>query len=164
MQRASKRTNVQIMDTVVSRDEVHALYHLCDCYVSLHRSEGFGFTPAEAMSAGKPVIATGYGGNVDFMTPDNSYIVKHKLIEIDRDHGPYRRGWIWADPDLDHAAQLMRRVYENREEARAIGRKAREDVRRLLRPRVVGDLIRRRLLRIAWLLGITVPDQWPSGN
>ncbi len=164
MQQAAKTANVRIIDAVVSRDEVHALYHLCDCYISLHRSEGFGLTLTEAMNAGKPVIATGYGGNVDFMTTENSYLVKYKLVEIDRDHGPYRKSWIWADPDLDHAAQLMRRVYENREEARAIGRKASEDVRHLLHPSAVGDLIRQRLLRISWLLGITVPDLSPSDD
>ncbi len=64
---------------------------------------------------------------------------------------------MWADPDLDHAAQLMRRVYENREEARAIGRKACEDIRRLLHPRVVGDMIKQRLLRNARLLGSPSP-------
>ncbi len=72
MQQAAKSANVRIMNEVVSRDEVHALYNLCDCYISLHRSEGFGLTPAEAMNAGKPVIATGYGGNVDFMTPEKA--------------------------------------------------------------------------------------------
>src|SRR5207245_6112526 len=52
-----------VTDEVLSRGQIGALYHLCDCYVSLHRSEGFGLTPAEAMAMGKPVIATGYGGN-----------------------------------------------------------------------------------------------------
>ena len=158
MQQAAKQTNVQMMERVLSREEVHALYRLCDCYVSLHRSEGFGLTLAEAMRSGKPVIGTAYGGNIDFMTPENSYPVKYKLIEIDRDHGPYKKGWAWADPELDHAAELMRHVYENREEAKAIGWKAREDILRLLHPRVVGDLMRQRLLTIASLRGITVPS------
>jgi len=120
--------------------------------------KGFGLTLAEAMRSGKPVIGTAYGGNSDFMTPENSYPVKYKLIEIDRDHGPYKKGWAWADPELDHAAELMRHVYENREEAKAIGWKAREDILRLLHPRVVGDLMRQRLLTIASLKGITVPS------
>jgi glycosyltransferase involved in cell wall biosynthesis len=136
---------------------VNTLYYLCDCYVSLHRSEGFGLTPAEAMCAGKPVIATAYGGNVDFMTSENSYLAKYKLIEIDRDYHPYLKGFVWADPDLDHAAELMRHVYENREEAKNIGRKAREDVLRLLHPRIVGDLIKQRLLT-ALLKGSATPN------
>lgn len=158
MREAAKQTNVKVTDTVLSRQEVNALYHLCDCYVSLHRSEGFGLTLAEAMRSAKPVIGTAYGGNTDFMTPENSYPVKYKLIEIDRDHGPYKKGSVWADPELDHATELMRHVYENREEARAIGCKAREDILRLLHPRVVGDSMKQRLLTIASLKEITVPS------
>ena len=52
-----------------------ALFARADCYVSLHRAEGFGLTLAEAMALGKPVIATGFSGNTDFMTPANSYLV-----------------------------------------------------------------------------------------
>ena len=61
----------------------------CDCYVSLHRSEGFGLTMAEAMYFGRPVIATGYSGNLDFMTEENSYLVPHTLVEIGPDANPY---------------------------------------------------------------------------
>jgi hypothetical protein len=49
---------------------------------------------------------------MDFTTSANSFLVKYKLVEIDRDYGPYRKGLVWADPDLDHAAQLKRHAYE----------------------------------------------------
>ena len=65
--------------------------HTCDCYVSLHRAEGFGLTIAEAMLCRKPVIATAYSGNMDFMTPANSYLVKHRLVELAHDDPPYQR-------------------------------------------------------------------------
>lgn len=156
MRDAAQGANVKIVNAPLSREKMNALYSLCDCYVSLHRSEGFGLTPAEAMCMAKPVIATAYGGNTDFMTSDNSYLVKYQLVEIDRDYGPYRRGWLWAEPDLDHAARLMRHVYENRREARSVGRKARQDIVRLLHPNIVGDLVKQRLLAIASLQGIAV--------
>lgn len=158
MCQAAKGASIKILDTVLTRDEIIAVYSLCDCYISLHRSEGFGLTLAEAMLAGKPTIGTAYGGNVDFMTLENSYLVNYALTEIDRDYAPYQKGWHWADPDLDHAAVLMRHVYENPEEARAIGRKAREDVIRQLHPQVVGDLIKQRLLTIASYREIAVPN------
>ncbi len=79
---AAAMPNVTIMSDVLPRDEIDALVQLCDCYVSLHRSEGFGLTMGEAMSHGKPVIATGYSGNMDFMTAANSLIVRHRLIEL----------------------------------------------------------------------------------
>src|SRR5206468_76075 len=137
--------------------EVNSLMNVADCYVSLHRSEGFGLTIVEAMSLGKPVIATGYSGNMDFMTPANSYPVKYKLIPIDKPYGPYTGGE-WADPDLDHAAELMDRAYKNRSEAKEIGRRAQAHVLRNLSPVASGALMRQRLLRLAGLGRIPAPE------
>jgi glycosyltransferase involved in cell wall biosynthesis len=146
--KACHGANIQIIDDVISRQDVNALMNAADCYVSLHRSEGFGLTMAETMSLGKPVIATGYSGNMEFMTPANSYPVKYKLVEIDQAYGPYSDGE-WAEPDVDHAAELMRFVFKNREEASAVGKRARADMRRLFSPIAVGERMRQRLLRIA---------------
>src|SRR5665811_1018703 len=77
---------------------------------SLHRSEGLGLTMAEAMAWGKPVIATGYSGNLDFMTEENSFLVPWTPAQIPVDADPYPAGGTWADPDLDAAARLMRSV------------------------------------------------------
>ena len=104
----------------------------CDCYVSLHRCEGFGLTMAEAMYFGKPCIATGYSGNLDFMTPFNSYPVGYRLVELERDWGPYEAGDHWAEPDVEHAAALMDEVYTRHAEAAARGSLAASDIRRLL--------------------------------
>ena len=73
---AAGRRDILIVDEYYSAEQKNALMGLCDCYVSLHRSEGLGLTMAEAMALGKPVIATGYSGNLDFMTPENSYLVE----------------------------------------------------------------------------------------
>jgi glycosyltransferase involved in cell wall biosynthesis len=147
--RAAQGANIKIMDAVLSRPDINRLADLSDCYVSLHRSEGFGLTMAEAMSLEKPVIATAYSGNIDFMTPANSFLVKYRLVELERDFPPYRKGCVWADPDLDHAAEQMCQVFENRELAKEIGRQAREDILKLLHPSVVGRLIKERFLRIS---------------
>jgi glycosyltransferase involved in cell wall biosynthesis len=104
---------------------------------------------AEAMSMGKPVIGTGYSGNTDFMTPANSYLVKYNMTEIKRDFEYYKKGYFWADPDLDHAAELMRFVYENQEAAKEVGRVARQDLMRNFRADVVGGVLKERLLRLA---------------
>jgi glycosyltransferase involved in cell wall biosynthesis len=157
LQEAAAGANVRILDHVMSRAEVDALLQLSDCYVSLHRSEGFGLTMAEAMSLGKPVIATAYSGNLDFMTLSNSFLVNHQLKTLDRDYGPYRRGWVWADPDLDHAAALMRAVYENQGAAQAVGRQAHQDILAQLHPRQVGRVMKDRLAHIAGLRNLPLP-------
>jgi glycosyltransferase involved in cell wall biosynthesis len=149
LRRASRGTQCKIIDAVLTHKEVLGLIGNCDCYASLHRSEGFGSTPAEAMSMGKPVIATGYSGNLDFMNPANSFLVKYRLVEIQEDHGPYRKGMQWAEPDVDHAAELMRFVYENRDIAAGIGKKASQDMLEYFSATTVGRLMRQRLLAIA---------------
>jgi len=154
---ACRGINVKIIDSVLSRDELNSLMNAADCYVSLHRSEGFGLTLMEAMSLAKPVIATGYSGNMDFMTPVNSYPVNYKLINIDKPYGPYTEGE-WADPDLDHAAELMRTVFKNRNEAKQIGRRAQADVLRNWSPVASGTVMRRRLFRLAGLRRIPAPE------
>ena len=78
--------------------------------MSLHRSEGFGLTLAEAMHAGKPTIATAYGGNVDFMDNETSCLIDYKLIELERNFGPYMKGAVWAEPDVEAAAAAMLRL------------------------------------------------------
>ncbi|MBK7977284.1 MAG: glycosyltransferase [Deltaproteobacteria bacterium] len=98
------------LDGHVTRDELLSLVAGCDGYLSLHRAEGLGLGLAEALSFGKPVVATGYSGNLDFMTPSNSFLVGYELVTLDHDHGPYAAGSRWAEPDLGHAAELLRMV------------------------------------------------------
>lgn len=125
---AASRPDVVIVDGYVSAAQRDALVAACDCYVSLHRSEGFGLTMAEAMAHGKPVIATGYSGNLQFMDDGTSYLVPFRLVPIPSHWWAYSPEAEWADPDAAAAATLMRRVYESQEEARALGARAREHI------------------------------------
>jgi glycosyltransferase involved in cell wall biosynthesis len=144
----SEAKNIRMVDKVFSREELNGLLATCDCYVSLHRSEGFGLPIAECMRLAKPVIVTGYSGNMDFTTPQNSFLVDYCLSTINEDHGPYRKGCVWAEPDLKQAAELMRHVYENMEKAREFGRRAKRDIVELLSPRAIGQQIAQRLMRL----------------
>lgn len=125
---AAGRPDVHVVDGFVPADHVHAFTSLADCSVSLHRSEGFGLTLAEGMALAKPVIATGYSGNLTFMEEQNSYLVRHRLTQLAEDVGPYPAGSTWADPDLDHAAELMRRVKGRGDEAAARAARGRDTV------------------------------------
>ena len=148
LQQEMKSVSGILIDRYMTREELSGLFHLCDAYVSLHRSEGFGLTLAETMSLGKPVIATAYSSNMDFMTPANSYLVACRLVELERDYGPYQKGNLWAEPDLQQAAILMRCVMDNPEEARQKGQQAKQDMERLYGVQAVSNLIMSRLERI----------------
>lgn len=144
VQVAARGANVRISDGILPRSELRRLFGIADCYVSLHRAEGFGLTIAEAMSIGKPVIATGYSGNMEFMDPANSFPCEYRLVPIAETCGPYQRGFVWADPDLDHAATLMRHVYEHPDVARGVGEQARRDILARFTPAAVGVQMRAR--------------------
>ncbi|MEG4217932.1 glycosyltransferase [Microcoleus sp. Pol14C6] len=144
--------NIQHLDGYLSKNKLNGLLYNCDCYVSLHRCEGFGLTMAEAMFYGKPVIATDYSSNTEFMNVGNSYLVKYKLIQIEKDFGPYKQGNVWAEPDVEHAADLMRHVFNNYQEAQQVGRIAADEIKTLLNPPTVGRKI---LNRLEYIAGIT---------
>ncbi|KAB8330844.1 glycosyltransferase family 1 protein [Scytonema tolypothrichoides VB-61278] len=137
--------NIKFIEKYLLKDEINALISHCDCYVSLHRSEGFGLTIAEAMFYGKPVIATAYSGNTDFMNVTNSFPVKYSLTTLTEDYAHYKKGSTWAEPDIDHAAYFMQYVFKNYEEAKQIGAKASEHIQSLLSPKVIGQKIKNRL-------------------
>ncbi len=145
---ANEHPDVIVIDRYFSREATVGLTASCDCYVSLHRAEGFGLTMAEAMVLGKPVIATAYSGNLTYMSDDTAYLVRYRLEPIPEGVDPYPAAGEWAEPDVEHAAGLMRHVYEHREEALEKGRRAREDLLQRHSVTVRAELIGRRLAEI----------------
>jgi glycosyltransferase involved in cell wall biosynthesis len=148
LEEASAHLNVRMIKGHLSERDYVSLLAACDCYVSLHRSEGLGLPLAEAMYLGKPVIATAYSGNMDFMNVNNSLLVKYELAELDKDYGPYEKGNVWAEPDIEHAAELMRWVYDNRDKARTIGKRASSDIKQHMNPALASQEIKERLVQI----------------
>ena len=142
---AAGDSSIHVIDGYLSASTKNTLLAACDCYVSLHRAEGFGLTLAEAMLLEIPVIATRYGGNVDFMSERNSYLVDYSLVQVGEDAYPYSPDAWWAEPSIEHAASLMRRVFEQQEEARSRGSAARRDLLRDHSPANAGATIKRRL-------------------
>jgi glycosyltransferase involved in cell wall biosynthesis len=125
---ASARPDVVVLDAYLDREAHAGLVAACDCYVSLHRAEGFGLTLAEAMALGKPVVATGYSGNLEFMSEETAYLVPWTPGEVPVAQDPYPHGARWAEPDLDAAAEIMRRVCADPAAAAERGALARERV------------------------------------
>lgn len=150
------QVNGILMDDSLTRQEMNNLLGSVDCYISLHRSEGFGLGMAESMALGVPVIATHFSGNTDFMTRDNSFPVRYDLIPVTDDlfqYEPdraymYQRGQLWADPDLDHAAELMQTVISNPALAQERARLGQKTIQDHFSPQAVADLIRKRITAI----------------
>lgn len=155
---SADENGVLVVDEFASRGRALGYIDMSDCFVSLHRSEGFGLGLAEAMLLGKPVIATNYSGNLAFMNQDNSLLVDCEVIEISESGPIYEQGGRWAAPSEAHAAELMRSIYENQEEARARATRSRPELVKKLAPETVGQRMKERLDEISRLTG-DAPDR-----
>jgi glycosyltransferase involved in cell wall biosynthesis len=138
METALHHPNVHIVSEVMSAAELGSLFVTADCYVSPHRSEGFGLTVAEALLCECPVIATDYGSTTDFLTAETGYPLDYSLVEIAEDHGPYARGYVWADPSTEHLQSLLRHVLDHPEEARERAKAGRRFVAAEYSPQAAG--------------------------
>lgn len=130
--------HVTLLDRVMTDNEIKNLVRCCDCFVSLHRSEGYGRGIAEAMYLGKPVIATAYSGNLDFMTEDTSLGVRFELVAVKENEYPHWQDQVWADPDLDHAVSHMTRLVDDPSSGRELGQRASRHIRTNFDYRTVG--------------------------
>ena len=138
--------DVLLLTDELDDDETTDLLELCDCFVSLHRAEGFGMGAAEAMELGKPVIVTNWSGPTDYLTESNSFPVPAELVTIDElGSSGFLPGLMWAEPDLNAAADFMRAVHEHPELAHERGERAAADIPLHHSPEVVGHLMAERL-------------------
>jgi glycosyltransferase involved in cell wall biosynthesis len=143
--KARNRKDIVIINQYLDVEESASLMDLCDCYISLHRSEGLGLTMAEAMLLGKPVIATAYSGNMDFMTNETSLLVPWKYTKVGKDAEGYPEDARWAEPDLIVASSIMRKLFQDREFGLALGERAKRDLQSRFSPEVTGERMKNRL-------------------
>ena len=117
--------NILSIDTYLDKEELLSLIQVADCYVSLHRSEGLGLGMAEAMNLGTLVVATGYSGNMDFMSTESALLVDYTLKPVDAAEYPYAADNRWADPDEVTARAQMRRAKDAAQDMRSLVDEAR---------------------------------------
>ncbi len=140
--------NIYIIAKTLPREAVNGLIGVCDASVSLHRSEGLGLLCEESMCFGKPVIATGWSGNMDFMNDKNSCIVDYSMTNVGKNIGPYEAWQEWAEPKVDQAAEYMKRLVNDKSFYKSIASAARKTIEEEFSPKVCGERMKRRLLWI----------------
>lgn len=121
-------SNIIIFDSSMDKMKVHSLIEACDTFVSLHRSEGFGLVMAEAMCLGVPVIATNWSANTDFMKADNSCLVDFKFIDVGSNYFKAKPGQRWADPNIEHAAFYMKKLFSDKSFYNRIAQSGRKSI------------------------------------
>lgn len=146
---------IVLLNETLTYNDLICLKCGCDAYVSLHRSEGWGFGMAEAMNLGVPVIATGYSGNMEFCRPETCWLVSYKMKSLGADDYIFVvPGQQWAEPDVSHAAQQMRAVYVNPSERVDRAAAAKEFIKRNFSPEAVGARYAARLNEIMTARGL----------
>lgn len=141
-------SNVYIITDILNKDEVNSLIKECDVLVSLHRAEGFGLVLAEAMLLGIPTIATNWSSNTEFMNPDVACMVDYKLIDLEKDMGPFKKGNRWAEPDIVEAAKYMEYLYQDKELYNDLANNAKIFIEDKLNINKISSLIRKRISEI----------------
>ena len=134
-ERISGDPRIRILERALTYEEVLGLYASCDVMVSTHRSEGLGLHLMEAMSLGRPVVGTGWSGNMDFMTPENSVATRYRLVPVQARHPGYlaevgRDGQVWAEPELRDVAEALRALHREPGRRLELGRNAARDMER----------------------------------
>jgi glycosyltransferase involved in cell wall biosynthesis len=148
--RALTRSRARVVLHCDTFDEavMRALHARGDCYVSLHRGEGWGYPLFEAAARGTPVVATAYGGPLDYLDPRHHWLVRHTLTPVRQQYFLYRPFMNWAEPDAASARDGLRWVYEHRAESRARAQEAARELRMRFAPQRIGEAAKARLVEL----------------
>jgi glycosyltransferase involved in cell wall biosynthesis len=140
---------ILLVSSLLSRAQIQAIHKQGDCFISLHRAEGFGLPIAEAMLAGNPVITTAYGGPADFVNNDVGCAVKHTLTPCyGMPWDTYTGHMLWAEPDIMDARTHMRSLFNNRELAKQKGERAKQHIKEHYSWEQIGNQMKARLEEI----------------
>ncbi len=128
-------SNIRLIEGMLPEADMLGLMAAADIVISLHRSEGFGLVPAQAMALAKPVVATGWSGNLDFMNERNSALVAYSLVPVRDPEAIFDNvNQHWAEADVEHAADWLRRLAADGNLRAKLGAAAAADVHALLSP------------------------------
>jgi glycosyltransferase involved in cell wall biosynthesis len=152
IEHAQNDLRIIFLDRQLSAEQIRGLLNCADCYVSLHRSEGLGIGMAESMYLGKPVIATAYSGNMEFMNANNAALVDFELVDLEMGDYPHAKGQVWAQAKITDAAEKMQRIVGDPTWRNAIAKQGHQDMVTHHSFKVMGDAIAHRLKEIGQML------------
>jgi len=135
---------IKIVEKIFAKNVLNYIISRCDSYISLHRSEGFGLTMAEAMYFGKPTIGTGYSGNLQFMNDENSFLVKAQKVSYGSDDLNYNSETIWSEPSLDEASEYLKKIYSGGEAVKKQADQGQATIRNHFSLAGIGSMIKKR--------------------
>lgn len=141
-------SNIYPLVQSYSKPAINRLLALCDAVISLHRSEGFGLVPAETMALGRPVVITNWSGSTMYAKPEACCPVPYTIVELNKDYGVYKKGSHWAEPDIDAAAQWMKKLVEDPEFYRTVAARGKQVIEEEFSPAAVGKQVQRRLAEL----------------
>lgn len=139
---------VEIFPEAWSDRQIDALHERGDCYLSLHRGEGWCYPLFDAVCRGKAAVATGYSGPLEYLSAEHHELIRYKLAPVTQRYAFYHPRMNWADPDLDHAAERLQWVFQNRSVAAERAQSAAELLRARFSSAAIGEMARQRLLEL----------------
>lgn len=149
LEKTKNHNSIILINENYTKKELIQLIDSCHSYVSLHRAEGFGLTLAEAMLKNKIVIGTGYSGNLEFMNNQNSFLVNYQLMTKDKDSGFIKKGYEYAEPDIENSKKVLKFVYDNYNNIEDIRIKAKLTIENSFSKKAIGNLMCSRLSKIS---------------
>ena len=141
--------NVYFITQTLDKVQVNSLIADVDVFVSLHRAEGFGLVMAEAMLLGTVCVATDWSSNTEFMNEECACMVPYRKMEIRETSGNYKKGYVWAEPDIDVASAYIKRLYEEPVYYRQLVKHARKSIGEILGKERIVKMVEGRLEEIA---------------
>jgi glycosyltransferase involved in cell wall biosynthesis len=154
--RIDKDRRIKLIDATLPEDAMTGLYQVTDCYLSLHRSEGFGYGPAEALYWGKPAIVTAFSGVCDFCTESTAKLVDYELVPVQPGEYPYLdgdRSYFWAAPNVGTASLHMRALYEDPQPALNLAKQGQNLIRDRYSTRALAQRYNARLTELGFVSG-----------
>lgn len=155
----SSRSRVVLCCKAWTDAQLQMLHNRGDCYVSLHKGEGWGYPLFEAACRGKPVVATAFSGPLDYLDDEHHTLVRYREASVQQSYAYYHPSMRWSEPDLAHASEAMKRVYEQREQARARAQEGAAALTATYSIEAIGSAARGRLMT---LLKRSNPGKWDA--